>query len=136
MVRLPAFLGDVYGDVIAANNIILSFFKVPPEYVEVASQTPGGYNTARFNFGKDLVARSHVLDNWDGYALNSMRSFRENSLRYRAQPYIYPLRRSRSHPLASCFSSNTCPLTKARARSLSNWRNKLARVSYHSHPGR
>jgi transcriptional regulator with XRE-family HTH domain len=88
MVRLPAFLGDVYGDVIAANNIILSFFKVPPEYVDVASQMPGGYNTARFNFGKDLVARSHVLDNWDGYALNSMRSFRENSLRYRAQPYF------------------------------------------------
>jgi len=87
-VRLPAFLGDVYGDVIAANNIILSFFKVPPEYVDVASQMPGGYNTARIKFGKDLVASSHVLDNWDGYALNSMRSFRENSLRYRAQPYF------------------------------------------------
>lgn len=88
LVRLPAFLCDVYGDVIAANNIILSFFKVPPEYVEVADQTPGGYNTARFNFGKDLVARSHIVDNWEGYALNSMRSFRENSLRYRAQPYF------------------------------------------------
>lgn len=88
MVRLPAFLGDVYGDVIAANSMILSFFKVPQGYVESAQQVPGGYNTARFNFGKDLVAHSHVEDNWDGYALNSMRSFRENSLRYRAQPYF------------------------------------------------
>ena len=87
-VRLPAFLSDVYGDVIAANNIILLFFKVPPEYVEAAGQTPGGYNTARFNFGKDLVARGHVIDNWDSYALNSMRTFRECSLRYRAQPYF------------------------------------------------
>ncbi|HLO29742.1 MAG TPA: helix-turn-helix transcriptional regulator [Anaerolineales bacterium] len=87
-VRLPAFLADVYGDVIAANNIILSFFKVPPEYVVAAGQTAGGYNTCRFNFGKDLVARSHVIDNWDQYALNSMRTFRENSLRYRAQPYF------------------------------------------------
>jgi hypothetical protein len=87
-VRLPAFLGDVYGDVIAANNLILSFFKVPSEYVEAAGQVPGGYNTARFNFGKDLVARSHVIDNWDSYALNSMRTFRECSLRYRAQPYF------------------------------------------------
>jgi hypothetical protein len=87
-VRLPAFLGDVYGDVIAANNLIMSFFKVPSEYVEVAGQVPGGYNTARFNFGKDLVARSHVIDNWDSYALNSMRTFRECSLRYRAQPYF------------------------------------------------
>ena len=87
-IRLPAFLCDVYGDVISTNNIILSFLKVPSEYIEVAGQTPGGYNTARFNFGKDLAARTHVTDNWDQYALNSMRSFRENSLRYRAQPYF------------------------------------------------
>jgi transcriptional regulator with XRE-family HTH domain len=56
-VRLPAFLADVYGDVVAANNIILSFFKIPPEYLH-------------------------------RYALYSMRTFRENSLRYRAQPYF------------------------------------------------
>lgn len=87
-VRLPAFLVDVYGDVIAANNVILSFFKLPPHAVEQADKIPGGYNTVRFNFGKDLVARSHVIDNWDLFALNSMRSFRENSLRYRAQSYF------------------------------------------------
>ena len=87
-VRLPAFLADVYGDVIAANNIILSFFKVPEEFVQKADQIPGGYNTTRFNFDKDLAARSHVTDNWDRYALYSMRTFRENSLRYRAQPYF------------------------------------------------
>jgi transcriptional regulator with XRE-family HTH domain len=87
-VRLPAFLADVYGDIIAANNIILSFFKLPVEFVQQADKIPGGYNTTRFNFGKDLVARSHVIDNWDRFALYSMRTFRENSLRYRAQPYF------------------------------------------------
>lgn len=87
-VRLPAFLADVYGDAIAANNIILAFFRLPVEFVAVADQIPGGYNTVRFNFSKDLVARSHVVDNWDRFALFSMRTFRENSLRYRAQPYF------------------------------------------------
>lgn len=87
-VRLPAFLWDVYGDVIAANNTILSFFRVPAEYVEKSGQIPGGYNMCRFNFGKELVARSLVIDNWDQFALNAMRAFRENSLRYRAQPYF------------------------------------------------
>jgi len=87
-IRLPAFLGDVYGDIIAANNIIASFFKVSPQFVEQADQIPGGYNTTRFNFGKDLVSRRHVVDNWDSFALNSMRSFRAHSLRYRAQPYF------------------------------------------------
>jgi transcriptional regulator with XRE-family HTH domain len=87
-IRLPAFLGDVYGDIIAGNNIISSFFKVPPKFVEQADQIPGGYNTTRFTFGRELMARSHVVDNWDSFALNSMRSFREHSLRYRAQPYF------------------------------------------------
>jgi transcriptional regulator with XRE-family HTH domain len=88
LIRLPTFVTDVYSDVIAANNIILLFFELPAGFAEQGSRVPGGYNTARFNFGKDLVARSYVIDNWDQYALNSMRSFRENSLRYRAQPYF------------------------------------------------
>ena len=87
-VRLPAFLWDVYGDIIAANNIIISLFRVPPEYVEKAGQIPGGYNVCRFSFGKDLVARSLIIANWEQFAFNSMRAFRENSLRYRAQPYF------------------------------------------------
>ena len=87
-VRLPAYLCDVYSDVIATNQIVLSFFKVPPAFVEEGRRIPGGYNTARFNFGKDLVARNLIVDNWDHYALNSMRAFRENSLRYRAKPYF------------------------------------------------
>ena len=87
-VRLPAFVADVYGDVIAANHLILSFFRVPVQYLEQADKIPGGYNTVRFNFSKDLVSRTHVVDNWDRFALNSMRTFRENSLRYRAQAYF------------------------------------------------
>jgi transcriptional regulator with XRE-family HTH domain len=87
-VRLPGFLLDVYSDVIAANKIIMSFFEIPPEILESAAHIPGGYNTARFNFGKDMLARNHVLDNWENYALNSMSAFRENSLRYRAKPYF------------------------------------------------
>ena len=99
LVRLPAFLCDVYSDVIAANQIVLSFFTVPPSFVEEAEHLPGGYNTARFNFGKDLIARSHIMANWDNYALNSMRAFRENSLRYRAKPYFKYLMKTFRNPI-------------------------------------
>ena len=98
-VRLPAFLCDVYGDVIAANKIILSFFKIPPVLLENADSVPGGYNTTRFNFAKDLMARSHVVDNWESYALNSMSAFRENSLRYRAKPYFEYLMKIFRNPI-------------------------------------
>lgn len=97
-IRLPAFLIDVYGDVIAANNTMLAFYNVPPEMTETAAKIPGGYNTARLNFGRDLVSRKHVIDNWDNYALNSMRTFRENSLRYRAKPYFKYLMKSFRNP--------------------------------------
>lgn len=93
-IRLPAFLADVYGDAIAANRIIMSFFQVPAYILETAPGMPGGYNTCRVNFGKESVIRDQILENWDGYALNSMRSFRERSLRYRAQPYFKYLMKS------------------------------------------
>ena len=99
LVRLPAFLCDVYGDVIAANKIIFSFFKVPSAFLEDADRVPGGYNTTRFNFGKELLARSHVVDNWENYALNSMSAFRENSLRYRAKPYFKYLMKIFRNPI-------------------------------------
>jgi len=97
-IRLPAFLVDVYGDVIAANRIMLAFYNVPPSMLETAANIPGGYNTTRLNFGRDLVGRKHVADNWDHYAVNSMQSFRENSLRYRAKPYFKYLMKSFRNP--------------------------------------
>jgi transcriptional regulator with XRE-family HTH domain len=98
-VRLPAFLMDAYSDVIAVNQIMLSFYNIPPVILENAGQSPGGYNTIRINFGKDLVGRNLVGDRWDDYALNSMHSFRENSLRYRATSYYKYLMRAFRDPI-------------------------------------
>jgi transcriptional regulator with XRE-family HTH domain len=86
--RIPAFLCDVYSDIVAANFMMIAFYDVPVSMMENAASVPAGYNTTRLNFGHDLVGRTLVTDNWDTYALNSMRAFRENSLRYRARPYF------------------------------------------------
>jgi len=98
-VRLPAFLMDSYGDAVVANQVILAFFRIPPHILETASQIPGGYNTVRVNFGKESVIRDRIASNWDAYALNSMRAFRENSLRYRAQPYFKYLMKAFRNPV-------------------------------------
>lgn len=98
-VRLPAFLSDVYGDVVAANQIITAFFEVPPTILETAPHMPGGYNTVRVNFGKESVIRDRIETNWADYALSSMRSFREHSLRYRAQPYFKHLMETFRNPV-------------------------------------
>jgi transcriptional regulator with XRE-family HTH domain len=86
--QFPAFVTDVYSDVIAANNSILAFFKIPATMIENAARIPGGYNSMRLIFGRELVGRTHVADNWDHYALDTIRAFRETSLRYRAKPYF------------------------------------------------
>ena len=102
-ILLPAFLMDVYGDVVAANKIILNFFRVPPSVLEMAASIPGGYNTVRINFGRDLISRSNIVDHWDEYAINSMRSFRGISLRYRAKPYFKYLMKVFRNPVEYPF---------------------------------
>jgi transcriptional regulator with XRE-family HTH domain len=97
--RVPAFLLDMYSDVIAANYIAFTFFQVPLELVQNAANTPGGFNALRLVFGKDLVERTHFLTNWDDYATNTMRFFREASLRYRARPYYRYLIKAFRNPI-------------------------------------
>ena len=102
-IRLPAFLCDVYNDVIAANNMMLAFYDVPASIIQTASEIPGGYNTARLNFSRESLARTQVMNNWESYALKSMRSFRENSLQYRAKPYFKYLMKAFRNPVEYPF---------------------------------
>jgi transcriptional regulator with XRE-family HTH domain len=98
-IMLPAFMVDCYSDVIAANHMMVAFYKVPPALLEEAAKIPGGYNTSRLNFGRDLGWRRQITENWDAYALNSMRAFRESSLRYRATPYFKYLMKAFRNPV-------------------------------------
>ncbi len=97
--RVPAFLLDVYSDVLAINQITAAFFHIPQFMFETADYTVGGYNAIRLVFGKELAARSKITENWDGYALRTMRFFREVSLRYRARPYFQRLMKAFRSPV-------------------------------------
>jgi transcriptional regulator with XRE-family HTH domain len=126
-IRLPAFLGDVYSDVIAANRMMLAFYNVPASMMENAASIPGGYSTVRLNFGRDLVGRNRVADYWDHYALNSMRAFRENSLRYRAKPYFKYLMKAFRNPTEYPFFDRYWKLVS------STEQDKDVRVDYFSY---
>jgi transcriptional regulator with XRE-family HTH domain len=102
-IRLPAFLVDVYGDIIAANMAMIAFYEIPPAMMASAAQIPGGFNIVRVNFGRDLVGRNRITQNWEGYALNAMRALRVNSLRYRARPYFKYLMKAFRNPVEFPF---------------------------------
>ncbi len=87
-IQLPAFISDVYGDAIAANQTVVDFFRIPASLLSAAAQLPAGYNTMRMTFNRDLIGRSHASDNWDAYAMTTMASYRASTLRYRAKPYF------------------------------------------------
>ncbi len=95
---VPAFIMDVYSDVLAVNNMAFAFFQTPLEMVQKAASTPGGFTTIRVMFGKELSVKSKITENWDHYALGSMRFVRENSLRYRARPYFQYLMKAFRDP--------------------------------------
>lgn len=96
--RLPAFIIDSYGDFVAVNLIVLGLYQISPSVIETAPNTPGGYNAIRVNFNRELIGRSQIADNWDQYAINSIRTFREISLSYRSRPYFKHLMKSFSNP--------------------------------------
>ena len=96
--RVPAFLLDVYSDVLAVNVMAAAFFQIPVSMFETAESTPGGYNAMRVMFSKELTTRSRITEYWDEYAVRSMRFFREVSLRYRAKPYFQYLVKAFRNP--------------------------------------
>ncbi len=111
--RLPAFLCDAYSDVLAANNMMLAFYKVTPAVIENAANSPAGFNTTRLNFGRDSLARTFIQDHWDNYALKTMRSFRENSLQYRAKPYFKFLMKTFRNPVDYPFFDRSWKLVSS-----------------------
>jgi transcriptional regulator with XRE-family HTH domain len=84
-IRVPGHIVDVYGDVVAANMIIVGLYQVTPDTIVESQAIPAGFSSLRLLFGG--VLQSVFSEGYDLYLLNSMRSFREFSLRYRALPY-------------------------------------------------
>lgn len=84
-IRVPGHIVDVYGDVVAANMIIVGLYQVTPDTITESHSIPAGYSSLRLLFGG--VLQSVFSGGYDQYLLNSVRSFREFSLRYRALPY-------------------------------------------------
>ncbi len=99
-IRIPGYIVDVYGDVVAANMIAISLYQVSPDVIAESAGIPTGYSSLRFLFGG--ILQSVVSEGYDQYLLNSVCSFREVGLRYRAQPYFVQLmnefRNSKKYP--------------------------------------
>lgn len=87
-VTMPAYVIDPYYDFIMVNPVFMALFDVDASMVQQLSDSPLGFNSIHLTFGKGLLARKQMTQNWEAFALTSMRGFREVSMRYRATPYF------------------------------------------------
>lgn len=86
--RVPAFVVDPFYDFVMVNRILLKLFGVDDSLLASLAETPLAFNSINITFGKILFTRQILNSNWEQYAFNTMRGFRELSLRYRAHPYF------------------------------------------------
>lgn len=87
-IRLPAFIMDVYGDIVAANSAIIALLDVPSEIMANGASVPAGHNLIRVVFSSKSNFRELVKENWHEYAIHNLRVFRAMSLRYRHTDYF------------------------------------------------
>jgi len=84
--HLPLYISDVYGDVIAVNDVIVHFYGVP---TYVLDSGLGGkvskFNMMRFVF--DKLFREILGERWEIDVKSNVQYFRGESLRYRATKY-------------------------------------------------
>ena len=82
-VRLPGFLTDYYGDIIAANKMVIRLFGISQEFVEKLAepskpeQDEEGLNLMRFIFDEQTFKFKSILGEklWQEYAHNGINLF-------------------------------------------------------------
>jgi transcriptional regulator with XRE-family HTH domain len=96
--RIPCFLMDVYQDVIAGNAILMDLFNFPVDTIEELRRIPGGLNALWLVHGAGRALEATAQEMWEAFAINNVRVFRENSLRYRTRPYFQYLLKEFRNP--------------------------------------
>ena len=90
-IRVPAFIIDPYGDVIALNPLILAFYQTSKEQLD-KSELLSRYNMMRLLFSPEFsLHRSLMGKSWYSFAHQTIHIFRAMNLRYRTSPYFKKL---------------------------------------------
>jgi transcriptional regulator with XRE-family HTH domain len=86
--QVPAFILDVYGDLVAVNSSLLALYQVTPDLVTHASETPAGMNFIYFVYSEQFGLKNMLNSEWREAAYMAMLFFRRSSLRYRHTLYF------------------------------------------------
>ncbi len=91
--HVPAFVLDDYADILAANELMLNFYQVDPDYISKASETFAGFNLLKFIYSPDSGYAEVVGSSWPNMAIKNLHFFRRVTLRKRQKTYFKKLLR-------------------------------------------
>lgn len=87
-IQVPAFVKDAYGDVVAANELVIRFFGISENVVVQGRDYLGSYHMINLLFHSEGFARKIYGDvTWERIVIQNINDIRRTSLRYRHTPY-------------------------------------------------
>jgi transcriptional regulator with XRE-family HTH domain len=86
--QVPAYVMDVYSDLVAVNTMALKLYRITPDLVESVRKIPAGMNLLYFIYSADLGFRETVGSLWREAATMAILEFRRSTLRYRYTDYF------------------------------------------------
>ncbi len=86
--QIPAYVTDVYGDIIVFNSMIMNLFQITPELIDYTIKEPAGLNMLYFVYSQELGYREIMGSGWRDSADTAMTFFRRTTLRYRHTDYF------------------------------------------------
>lgn len=87
-IQLPAYITDPFGDVVAANALIIGLLEISSDYIDSGYILPAGFNHMRVGFSPESGFSKLLGPQWHSAAIQIMQLFRGCSLRYRSSPYF------------------------------------------------
>lgn len=82
-IRLPAYIYDAYGNLVAINSTMRALALMPETLWETGHQSPAGFNVLRYYFAPESPIRTFLGINWTQFAVRLMQHFRVTTLKYR-----------------------------------------------------
>lgn len=89
--QAPAYIHDVYTDVLAANHAALWVCQVTPDQLEHARNTPAGFNLMHYIYAPVMKLNTTLGSHWKEISEMAMFEFRRLTLRYRHTDYFRKL---------------------------------------------
>ncbi|MBW6464073.1 MAG: helix-turn-helix transcriptional regulator [Firmicutes bacterium] len=86
--QVPAYINDVYSDIVAVNTAALSLYQITPELIDFAQTEPVGLNMLYFIYSPEVGYKEIIGSGWRESADLTMLFFRRTSLRYRHTEYF------------------------------------------------